>query len=167
MRHIFIGSAILVALTATVAHAQNDDDTWAELAAPGVETGRDLVLEYHPAADGETIREVVQRFSRAPDHFTQETGADLYQTTCQGCHMEDAKGAEGAGHYPPLAGNPKLTSKYYIISVLVNGYHGMPRFGDQMSDKQIAEVVNYVRNNFGNQFPDDALPEDVKMMRGE
>ncbi len=124
-------------------------------------------LQYHPATDETRTREIVDHFSRASDHFTQESGKALYETSCEGCHMRNGKGAEGAGHYPPLAGNAKLTSKFYIISVLINGYHGMPRFGDQMSDEQIAVLVNYVRSNFGNQFPDEATAEDVAGMRAE
>lgn len=158
---------LVVALSVGPVCATENSTNHAKVVTPSLETARDQLLEYHPAAEGERIRKVVQRFSLNPYHFTQTSGPDLYQTTCQGCHMEDAKGASGAGHYPPLAGNPKLISKYYMISVLVNGYHGMPRFSDQMSDNQIAELVNYVRSNFGNQFPDEATPDDVKMMRGK
>lgn len=166
MLRMVIRSALVVTL-ATTAFADSTDTTRPAVETPSVELKRGDFLEYHPADDAERIRKIVQRFSLDPYHFTQESGAELYAATCQGCHMADAKGATGAGTYPPLAGNPKLTSKYYMISVLVNGYHGMPRFGDQMSDKQIAEVVNYVRSNFGNQFPDKATPENVARMRGE
>jgi mono/diheme cytochrome c family protein len=116
-------------------------------------------------ATGNEVQEVLSRFSAAPERFTQTEGRALYETTCQGCHMEDGKGAEGAGHYPPLAGNAKLVSKYYILSVLLTGYHGMPRFGDQMDDAQLAALANYVRNSFGNEFPGEIVPEDVAGMR--
>ncbi len=166
MRQIVIGSVLFTALAAAPVVGQDADATRAEVVAPSIEQTRDQFLEYHPAADGERIREVVQRFSMDPHFFTQESGKQLYEATCQGCHMADAKGAAGAGHYPPLAGNPKLISKFYIISVVLNGYHGMPHFRQQMSDKQISALVNYVRSNFGNQFPDEATPEDVGMLRG-
>ncbi|MFP7571063.1 c-type cytochrome [Marivita sp. S2033] len=113
------------------------------------------------------VRRVIDRFSKSPDHFTQTDGQALYETSCQACHMEDGKGAEGAGHYPPLAGNPKLVSKYFIVTVLLTGYHGMPRFGDQMDDDQIAEISNYVRENFGNSFPGEITSEDVQNLRHE
>lgn len=112
-------------------------------------------------------RRVVERFSKNPDQFTQSDGRKLYETTCQACHMKDGKGAAGAGHYPPLGENAKMVSKYYILSVLVNGYHGMPRFGDQMGDEQIAAVANYVRENFGNRYTDAIRPDDVLKLRGE
>lgn len=167
MKRIVSGSMVMAALAAHSVFAEDTGNTRAEIVTPSVQLPRNEMLEYHPAAAGERIREVVQRFSMDPHRFTQESGEALYEASCQGCHMADAKGAAGAGRYPPLAGNPKLISKYYMISVLLNGYHGMPRFGHQMSDQQISELVNYVRGNFGNQFPDEATPDDVKMMRGK
>lgn len=108
---------------------------------------------------------IMSYFSNSPDHFTQQDGDALYRATCQACHMADGKGAEGAGAYPPLAGNPKLLSKHYIVSVLLTGYHGMPRFGDQMSNEQVAAVSNFVRNAFGNDFPGEVTAADVEALR--
>jgi len=92
-------------------------------------------------------------------------GAEIYAHICQGCHMPQAQGAVGAGHYPKLAGDPALISPQYAALTVLNGKNGMPPFGlpaDQvmetrtvhLSDAQIAEVVNYVRTNFGNHYKD-------------
>jgi len=89
------------------------------------------------------------------------TGAQIFTHICQGCHMPDGKGAVGAGHYPALAGNPKLASSAYPVVMVVNGRGAMPAFGDGLSDAQIAEVVNYVRTHFGNAYTDTLKPEDV------
>jgi len=89
------------------------------------------------------------------------TGAQIFTHICQGCHMPDGKGAVGAGHYPALAGNPKLASAAYPVVMVVNGRGAMPAFGDGLSDAQIAEVVNYVRTHFGNAYTDTLKPEDV------
>ena len=113
----------------------------------------------------QAIDTLLSRFSDNPDRFTQTDGEALYRTTCQACHMEDGKGAAGAGAHPPLAGNPKLMSKHFVAGVILTGYHGMPRFGDQMSDEQIAAVTNYVRSNFGNDFPDPITPDQVSRLR--
>lgn len=163
--------AILFTLTfghglAVAQTAQTDapDDTYA-IDEPSEDVDTSEATLYQENTDQDAVRDVIERFSQSPDQFTQTDGQALYETTCQACHMQDGKGAEGAGHYPPLAGNPKLVSKYYILTVLLTGYHGMPRFGDQMNDAQIAEVANYVRNNFGNAFPDDIAPEDVQGLR--
>jgi len=79
--------------------------------------------------------------------------------------MADAKGAEGAGRYPALAGNPRLAANTYPVQVVLQGRHGMPAFGPFLDDSQVAGVVNYVRTHFGNTFSDAVTPEDVKKMR--
>lgn len=122
----------------------------------------------HPAlpstAEGE-LDGLLSRFSEDPDQFTQTDGAALYQATCQACHMEDATGAAGAGAYPPLTANPKLTSRHFFAGVVLTGYHGMPRFGHMMSDEQVAVLTNYVRSHFGNSYPDVITSEEVARLR--
>jgi mono/diheme cytochrome c family protein len=92
-------------------------------------------------------------------------GEAIYRQVCQGCHMADAKGAEGAGRYPALAANPRLAANTYPVQVVLQGRHGMPAFGPFFDDAQVAGVVNYVRTHFGNTFSDAVSPEDVKKMR--
>ena len=98
-------------------------------------------------------------------HFAHQDGATLFRAICQGCHMADAKGAVGAGYYPALAGNQKLASATYPALVVLKGRHGMPAFGDYLSDVQIVEVVNYVRSHFGNQYPDALTQAEVAKLR--
>ncbi len=92
-----------------------------------------------------------------------EGGAEIYAHICQGCHMPQAQGAVGAGHYPKLAGDPALVAWQYAALTVLNGRNGMPPFGlpaDQvmetrtvhLADAQIAAVVNYVRSHFGNHY---------------
>ena len=89
----------------------------------------------------------------------------MYRRVCAACHMPDAKGAEGAGFYPALAKNPKLEAGGYPLSVLMQGMNGMPPLGKMMTDKQAADVVNYVRTHFGNKYKDPVTPEDAKAAR--
>jgi mono/diheme cytochrome c family protein len=96
---------------------------------------------------------------------TQRDGEKIYQAICQGCHMPQGQGAREVGFYPALAGNEKMAAAAYPISVVMNGLHGMPSFAARLDDAQVAEVVNYVRTHFGNQFTDAAKPEDVKVFR--
>jgi mono/diheme cytochrome c family protein len=98
-------------------------------------------------------------------HFVQSDGAALYRAICQGCHMPDARGARGAGMYPALAANPKLASAAYPALTVLQGRRAMPAFGDSLSDQQVAEVVNYVRNHFDNHFTDSVTPADVERLR--
>jgi mono/diheme cytochrome c family protein len=97
--------------------------------------------------------------------FGEQTGETLYNGICQACHMANARGATGAGHYPALAANPKLEAASYTLSVVLHGLNGMPPVGQMMTDAQVAQVVNYVRTHFGNAYPDSVRPEDVKALR--
>jgi mono/diheme cytochrome c family protein len=97
--------------------------------------------------------------------FVEKSGEALFANACQGCHMADGKGATGAGTYPSLAHNSNLESGGYPVAVVLNGQRAMPAFGAMMSDEQVAEVVNYVRTHFGNQYRDAVIAEDVRDAR--
>ena len=97
--------------------------------------------------------------------FAGKSGAELYASVCQGCHMPDGKGATGAGTYPSIAGNDTLKASGYMLDVVVNGKRAMPPLGDMMSDDQVAAVVNYVRTHFSNNYRDAVTPADVKAAR--
>jgi enamine deaminase RidA (YjgF/YER057c/UK114 family)/mono/diheme cytochrome c family protein len=94
-------------------------------------------------------------------------GAAIYRRICEGCHMSDGKGAEGAGRYPALAGNPRLSASPYAVRTVLLGRRGMPPFRQYLDDAQVAAVVNHVRTTFGNDFRDPVTVEDVKNMRPE
>lgn len=79
--------------------------------------------------------------------------------------MPDAKGASGAGAYPALAANQRLSVSAYPVSVVIHGQKAMPPLGGMLSDKQIADVVTYVRSHFGNRYGDAVTPEQVKILR--
>ena len=100
----------------------------------------------------------------APD-VSELTGEDLYKRICAACHMPDAKGAEGAGAYPALASNPRLGSGGYPLYVVLKGRNGMPPLGELMTDAQVADVINYMRTHFGNDYQDAVLPADVSALR--
>ncbi|MBT8037101.1 MAG: cytochrome c [Verrucomicrobiae bacterium] len=81
-------------------------------------------------------------------------------TACAGCHQP---GGEGNASYPPLANSewvtgPSLRPAMIILnglheSITVNGkpYNGnMPSMGSGMDAKQLAGVLNFIRNSFGN-----------------
>ncbi len=104
-------------------------------------------------------------FSADMDKFDYKTGQEIYNGVCAGCHMAQGQGAKGSGFYPALAKNPKLAAAAYPVLVVSNGYHGMPSFAGRLTNQQIADVVNYVRSNFGNDYKDTVKPEDVQPMR--
>jgi mono/diheme cytochrome c family protein len=101
-----------------------------------------------------------------------ENGADLYSHICQGCHMPGGLGAVGAGHYPKLSGDPALASWQYVATTVLGGRNGMPSFGVRasgeevfgaatLSDKEVADVVNYVRSHFGNKYKDNVTVSQI------
>ncbi len=97
--------------------------------------------------------------------FSEQTGEALYANVCAACHMDRGKGAVGAGKYPALAKNENLAAGGYVVTVIVQGYKGMPPVGQMMSDEQVAAVVNYVRTTFGNAYTDAVTVEDVASAR--
>jgi mono/diheme cytochrome c family protein len=97
--------------------------------------------------------------------FSEQGGADLFRNVCAACHQPDAKGAVGAGAYPPLADDQKLASTDFVLAVLLGGLRDMPPLGDMMSDAQVADVVTYVRTHFGNAYPGALSAADVAAAR--
>jgi mono/diheme cytochrome c family protein len=97
--------------------------------------------------------------------FAEKDGESLYKAICQGCHMADGKGAQGAGAYPALAGNPNLASPLYPAVLVLKGRRAMPPFRAMLSDEQITEVSNYVRSHLGNNFPGSLTAAEVKALR--
>jgi mono/diheme cytochrome c family protein len=97
--------------------------------------------------------------------FAESSGAALFAGICQGCHMPDGRGATGAGNYPSLVKDKSLKARGYPVYIVVRGKRAMPPIGSMMSDDQVAEVVNYLRTHFGNQYQDAVTAEDVKVVR--
>jgi nitrite reductase (NO-forming) len=100
-------------------------------------------------------------------------GKGVYEAQCITCHMEAGDGMEGA--FPPLAKSDYLLAdkKRSIQQILhgvsgeikVNGvtYNGeMP--GVDLTDEEVSDVLNYVRNSWGNKGP-AVTPEEVKAAR--
>jgi len=94
--------------------------------------------------------------------LTYQGGGLLFNNVCQSCHMPDG---HGAGPYPALTKDAKLTVAGYPITLVLTGSKIMPAFGPVLTDQQIADVVNYVRTHFGNSYKDRVAPADVKALR--
>lgn len=91
----------------------------------------------------------------------KDPGAVVYQEVCQACHMENAMGAVGAGRIANLAKNENLESADYPIAVVTGGKGAMPWFRGNLSDQQIADVINHVRSHYGNRYRDKITAADV------
>lgn len=88
-------------------------------------------------------------------------GGEIYEKYCQDCHGSFGQGAPGV--YPALAGNRGVTLASpinAIRSILNGGYapvtassprpYGMPPFAQILPDEEIALVLSYIRNAWGN-----------------
>jgi len=100
-----------------------------------------------------------------PYLFTEQGGEAIYRSVCTGCHMPDGQGARGAGTYPALADDPRLTAFSYPIAVVLHGQKAMPSFGSSLTNEQVAAVVAYIRTHFGNGLVDAPSAADVAALR--
>jgi len=102
-------------------------------------------------------------------------GKEVYTLYCQNCHMEDGKGTPDIN--PPVAKadylkKPAKTLIDVILKgqsgeVVVNGkkYNAIMPAQEYLSDEQIADVLNYIRNSWGNKIPGTITPASVKALR--
>ena len=88
-------------------------------------------------------------------------GQAIYKDNCSSCHTDAGTGS--AGLFPRLAGSPAVQSgdPSTLIRVVLKGSQGvgtadaptspaMPSFSWRLTDAQIASVLTYVRNSWGN-----------------
>ena len=86
-------------------------------------------------------------------------GKQVYLEQCLACHQADALGVSGMN--PPLVKTKfVLGDKATLVKIVLNGmtgievdgedYHGVMAPHADLTDQQIADVLTYVRNSFGN-----------------
>jgi mono/diheme cytochrome c family protein len=103
-------------------------------------------------------------------------GEEVYNTNCATCHMQKGEGMEGS--FPPLAKADFITKDKTgkkLIGVVLNGLdeeitvngkkYNVPMTPlNYLTDQQIADVLNFVRNSWGNKAK-ALTPEMVKAER--
>lgn len=105
-----------------------------------------------------------------------ETGKDIYLKHCLTCHQKDGSGVPNM--IPSLQKNNWVNGdKTRLIKVILYGLEGeidvagevynaiMPK-QDYLTDKQVALVLTYLRQNFGNKAS-VINPNEVKILRGK
>jgi mono/diheme cytochrome c family protein len=110
-----------------------------------------------------------------PPQAEMTAGAAIYARACIACHEADGSGAPRI--YPPLPGNANLQSAdpSSALRVILDGAQtvttarapnagSMPAYAGQLSDQQIADVTNYIRNSWGNAAP-PVTPGEVRKAR--
>jgi mono/diheme cytochrome c family protein/glucose/arabinose dehydrogenase len=81
-----------------------------------------------------------------------DRGREVYRNICQGCHQPDGRGLERIA--PGLIGSAFALAPAEIpVRILLNGKEGaiglMPPVGTTLDDGQIADVLTYVRREWG------------------
>jgi cytochrome c553 len=92
---------------------------------------------------------------------SMEIGRKLYTQYCAQCHQENGQGS--GSDWPALAGNPTVTAPSPVNAirmVLDGGFapatqanprpHGMPPFGQLLTDNDAALLVSFLRGSWGN-----------------
>lgn len=107
---------------------------------------------------------------------TEKNAALSYEVNCSACHGLKGEGIEGM--VPAFAGNGAMqndpTNMIHAMLMGARAPHteerqtaaGMPSFAWKMDDQQIADVLNYVRNGWGNKG-NEVTSEDVAKLRKE
>ena len=110
-------------------------------------------------------------------------GAALFQTTCQPCHGEDGRGVSSVA--PPLAGSQWVKGdKQRLLALVLYGLTGpvdvvghtydKPEVSGEMpgivhnptiDDAELAQLLSYIRNAWGNETGDEVSPEDLGTVR--
>ncbi|AOK31757.1 MULTISPECIES: cytochrome c [Burkholderia] len=100
--------------------------------------------------------------------------ARLYLGNCATCHQMRGKGTPD-GYYPPLFHNSTVgaSNPTNLVQVILHGVQrkagsedvGMPAFGYELSDAQIAALTNYVTQQFGNPGAKQVTDQDVAKLR--
>jgi len=111
----------------------------------------------------------------SPPQAEMVAGKAVYAHACVACHEADGSGAPRI--YPPLPGNANLQSAdpSSTLRIILDGAQtvmtpralnpgSMPAYARQLSDQQIADVTNYIRNSWGNAAP-LVTPAQVKKAR--
>lgn len=97
-------------------------------------------------------------------------GGKAYSANCQACHGPEGKGLPNV--FPPMTGSAVATGPVdaHIKAVLHGRSTGkfpapMPPFAAQLNDTEVAAIVTYERNAFGNTTGDVIQPSQVKALR--
>ncbi|AUV88867.1 cytochrome c oxidase subunit II [Vibrio campbellii] len=95
-------------------------------------------------------------------------GESIYTARCAVCHQANGEGIPGA--FPAIKGSKIAKGPVMAhIDVLVNGRAGtaMQAFANQLSDQEIAAVITYQRNAWGNDTGDTVQASDVNAFKAQ
>ena len=117
-------------------------------------------------AEQKGVKEAAQADAGKP--LTQDEllakGKDVYASNCAACHMAGGEGMPGT--FPAIKGSKVAQGSLADhVKLVLKGKGAMPAFADQLSDAELAAVVTYQRNGFGNDKGDSIQPAEVQQYK--
>jgi cytochrome c oxidase subunit 2 len=165
------------------------NDAWTQLSEPGVYRGKcaelcgkdhgfmPIVLVAKTEEDYQSWVEEQKGAAAAEAASATKTwtmdelmakGESVYQGNCLACHQAGGEGLPAAG-FPALKGGKIATGPVAgHIDIVLNGSKqnpAMAAFGQQLSDVDLAAVITYERNAFGNDTGDMVQPAEIAAAR--
>ncbi|MBD8575292.1 cytochrome c oxidase subunit II [Pseudomonas syringae] len=159
------------------------NEAWTRIDTPGIYRGQctelcgkdhgfmPVVVEARPQAEYQVwLNERKQESARLKELTSREwtreeliaQGEKVYRSTCAACHQPEGQGLPPM--FPALKGSKIATGPVEAhLDIVFNGKPGtaMAAFGKQLSEVDIAAVVTYERNAWGNDTGDMLVPKDV------
>lgn len=102
--------------------------------------------------------------SGAPvDKALFEKGKEIYAAECAACHQADGSGMPPT--FPALKGSKVVADVKAALEKIQKGGNGMPAF-DKFSPEELAAILTYIRNAFGNNYGGVSVDEVKKLLGG-
>lgn len=90
---------------------------------------------------------------------SMQRGEEVYAANCASCHLPAGEGVESV--FPPLANTAYLKNQKRAIGIILNGQEGEITVNgkkystpmaavNQLTDREVADVLNYISNSWGN-----------------
>jgi cytochrome c oxidase subunit II len=148
------------------------NDNWTYIEEPGIYRGQCAELcgrdhGFMPIVVNAVSKEDYQTWLTSMKNKPAELDpVKLYKTHCAACHQENGQGLPPV--FPALAASPIATGPAEgHIDIVLNGKPGtaMLAFGAQLSNEELAAIITYERNAWGNDTGDTVSAEDVQAAR--
>ncbi|EMN3324989.1 cytochrome c oxidase subunit II [Pseudomonas aeruginosa] len=159
------------------------NEAWTKVDEPGIYRGQcaelcgkdhgfmPIVVDVKPKAEfdqwlAKRKEEAAKVKEQTSKEWTKEElvarGDKVYHTICAACHQAEGQGMPPM--FPALKGSKIVTGpKEHHLEVVFNGVPGtaMAAFGKQLNEVDLAAVITYERNAWGNDDGDMVTPKDV------
>ncbi|MGI1672202.1 MAG: cytochrome c oxidase subunit II [Neptuniibacter sp.] len=163
------------------------NEAWTIVEEPGVYRGQcaelcgkdhgfmPVVVEVKPQAEFDAWLAEVKQADKAKSEAVlktwnladlMETGEQVYAKACLACHQANGEGVPGA--FPALKNSPiALGEPGPHIDIVLNGKAGtaMQAYRDQLSAVELAAVITYERNAWGNKVGDIVTPAQIAELK--